>query len=56
MTAKKNAETPESAAPAVETPESAVDVVAVPSVRADGTPDQTKGYVALVADVEASDA
>lgn len=49
-------ENPEVAAPAVETPESAVDVVAVPSLRADGTPDQTAGYVALVADVETPEA
>lgn len=40
--------TPESAAPVAQTPEAAVDVVAVPSLRADGTPDQTSGYVTLV--------
>lgn len=48
-------ETPEAPA-VVETPETTVDVVAVPSLRADGTPDQTSGYVALVADVEDRDA
>lgn len=48
-------ETPEAPA-VVETPEATVDVVAVPSRRADGTPDQTSGYVALVADVEDRDA
>lgn len=41
-------QTPESAAPAAQTPEAVVDVVAVPSLRADGTPDQTPGYVTLV--------
>ena len=45
--------TPEDATPAVQTPEAARDVVAVPSLRADGTPDQTADYVALVADVDA---
>ncbi|MFE6228912.1 hypothetical protein [Cellulosimicrobium sp. NPDC057862] len=46
--------TPEDTAPVVQTPEAARDVVAVPSLRADGTPDQTAGYVALVADVDAT--
>ncbi|SDG20831.1 hypothetical protein SAMN04487781_4009 [Cellulosimicrobium cellulans] len=46
--------TPEDAAPVVQTPEAARDVVAVPSLRADGTPDQTPDYVALVADVDAA--
>lgn len=46
------APTPEDAAPFVQTPEAARDVVAVPSLRADGTPDQTPDYVALVADVD----
>lgn len=45
--------TPEDAAPVVQTPEAARDVVAVPSLRADGTPDQTSGFVTLVADVDA---
>ncbi|MGN8245241.1 hypothetical protein ACTHAM_002360 [Cellulomonas soli] len=39
----------DTAAPA---PTTTVDVVALPSLRADGTPDQTPGFVQLVPDSE----
>jgi hypothetical protein len=45
--AKAPATTPEASDPTVQTPENAHDVVAAVSRRADGTPDQTPGYVVM---------
>lgn len=42
--------TPETTAPKPEIPEGARDAVAAVSLRADGTPDQTPGYVQLIKD------
>lgn len=42
--------TPETTAGKPETPEGARDAVAAVSLRADGTPDQTPGYVRLIKD------
>jgi len=50
--AKEPATTPEASAAAIQTPENARDVVAAVSRRADGTPDQTPGFVVIGDDAD----